>query len=695
MNEAKYPLVFTPIQIGPFSVRNRFYFSPHGTPLSAGASPSNDFVRYYEERALGGCGLLVHSISVLPGRGNLQSAYSESTVGSFSAVAEAVHAHDAKLIAQVHFSAVSPFQWAPLSPMRPLLGPSEYQRFDHHSVSREMSHEEIRLVLEAFKRCARNLSQAGYDGFELHCTHGMLGEQFLSGYWNRRQDEYGGDLDNRLRFVLEMIAATVEGAGSDKAIGLRFNCDEMMPGGWDQDDAREILGRLVKLGVVDFVDLDVAVEPHQFVLGMPSYLVPKHSNASFVAAVRDAARPVPVLSALGRVTSIAEAEEAIAAGTADLVGAARALIAEPELVRQAAEGREEDSRTCIACNWCMGAMHSGSYGCAINPASARERRWGLREARPAAISRRVVVVGAGPAGLESARVAAERGHDVVLFERHDELGGQYLPWASLPGRDVLLTVPAWYGRQFGKLGVDVRLGVAATADTVLAQEPDCAIVATGSRYANDGTSGFIPHPITGALQPFVFTPEQILEEGARPSGRVVVFDDEGLNTGAGIAELLAESGATVELITRWQRPVEHLFITLEFAMIIPKLKAVGVAITTETYLKEIHSDHTLTVFDVFTNAERRTETVDALVLVTMRRAVNELSRALEGRVDQLFPVGDALAPRDHGVAFFEGQKFARLIGEEDAPRTFAQEYFAEIPPDHFPAPAEAPATAAI
>lgn len=688
-----YKLAFEPIQIGPVTVPNRIYLSPHGNPLSAGGVPTDDFAWYYAERAAGGVGLVMQSLPAFPAQVGRQCPFDEASIPSFAAVADLMHSYETKIFGQLQSWWGSAGNWEIFSPARPAIGPSANQRFDHYSVTHELSVAEIDRLVAAFAQSSRHLREAGYDGVELHCSHGIIAEQFASGYWNKRDDEYGGDLDGRLRLLRELTEAIRAEIGSEMALGMRFNVDEMLPGGWGQEGAREILRKVE--GWFDFVDLDVAIEPNQFPLGMPNYQIPKFSNEGFAANVREATSAV-VFCALGRATTVADAERALQAGSTDMVGIARGLIAEPRLVANAREGKESASRTCIACNYCMDAFPAGSFGCAINPATARERRWGVDRIEPSAKPGRTVVIGGGPAGLEAARVAAVRGNDVVLLDANEKLGGQYLLWSALPGRDGYMEAIAWYERGLPGLGVDVRTGTRASADSVLALEPDAVIVATGATYDGSGETGFVAQPIPGATGPRIYTPEEIISGRRVPSGNVLLLDDEGLNPGVGIAEILARGGCTVELVTRWLHVAHNLFGTFELPLIIPQLRNLGVRLTPQTYVKSIGED-TVTVFDVFTNREEVREGVDAVVLATMRKPVAGLAAELEGKVEQLFTIGDALAPRGHAEAYYEGSYFGRLIGDPDAPKTFSDAFYRSQAAEAYPQKAESieiPAAAA-
>jgi 2,4-dienoyl-CoA reductase-like NADH-dependent reductase (Old Yellow Enzyme family)/pyruvate/2-oxoglutarate dehydrogenase complex dihydrolipoamide dehydrogenase (E3) component len=690
-----YPHVFTPLEIGPMRVPNRIFMPPHGIPLVAPGPhgtrvPSEDFAHYYAERAAAGVALFGHSLSVLPLLGGLPCPAYEESIPSFATVAEMVHEHGARIFGQLHYSSLATGPWEPLSPRAPVLGASSYQRYERYDTYHELTTDEIAELVAMYGRGAAHLLRAGYDGVQIHAAHGVLMEQFLSPYFNRRTDGYGGDLTGRMRLLVEALQAVRDNAGPGLAVGVRLVCDEFLPGGLIQDDIREIVVALVDRGLIDFADMDIAVEPQQpQLMTTPSLVAPLHLRDLVAAIRKEVSSRIAVISSLGRVTKIADAERMIAEGVADMVGAVRGLIAEPELVRNAREGREDRSRTCIACNYCIaGVQLSGSYGCTINPASGRERRWGVRSFTPATNPGRVVIAGGGPAGLEAARVGALRGHDVVLLERRDRVGGQLALWATAPGREVYQSTVSWYERELDRLGVDVRTGVMADRATVLAEHPDAAVVAAGSRYATTGESGFLPAEIPGHDRATVHTPEQVLASTVRLGGTVVILDDEGIQTGVAVAEVLAGQGAEVHFVTRHAQLVPHLAYDAHLPLIMQRLVRLGVHLHTRSYLREIGDDEVI-VFDVFTDETRVLAEVNAVVLATMRKPQSALGVQLVGQVGQVFLIGDAMAPRGLAEATYEGHQFARLIGEPGAARTTFEYLLRPVPAEAFARPAAA------
>jgi 2,4-dienoyl-CoA reductase-like NADH-dependent reductase (Old Yellow Enzyme family) len=675
---AKYPKVFSPIKIGPVEVRNRTYSSPHSMPWALGTKPSDDYVHYVATRARGGLGLIMLSLTVPErSRGAQPCPSPKENIAAFRAIAAAAHAAGSKIFGEIFYQWIGAGSWQPLSPPAPMLTPSvsQFNFMDRRSASREMSLREIKEMLAAFGEATENLRAAGFDGIMLHVSHGALTEQFLSPYFNRRTDEYGGDLTNRMRFLMQQLTVVRQAAGGTMAVGMRLNCDELLETGYHATDAYEVLKRTADAGLLDFVDLDVAVEPDQFYMGMPPVFVDPHVYKPYVEAVRAAAGKVPVMSVMGRMTSVADAEGFLASGLCDMVGAARAFIAEPNLIKNAYDGKEEESRTCIACNACMSGFMEGMQICAINPGTYRERYWGPDSFSRSQHPSRVVVVGAGPAGLEAARVAALRGHDVVVFEARATLGGALALWAKLPGRHFYRKAVDWWERELLRLGIKVHQGLHVTASRVLEERPAAVILATGAVYSLEGRSNFRDLEIPGHDKAFVHRPEEILMGSALPTGRVIILDGEGTHTGVGIAEAIARAGGDVELVNPHLSPMSmRLTDTQDAHFIIKRIVAANVQLSPMTYIKRI-DDHSVTLYNVHSEKERTVNQVDAVILATGRVPVNALERELDGKVSQLFSVGDALAPRVWSSASFEGQKFARLIGETDAPSRMADVYF--------------------
>jgi 2,4-dienoyl-CoA reductase-like NADH-dependent reductase (Old Yellow Enzyme family) len=685
----KYPNVFRPIRVGPLELPNRTYFSPHGIPLEAPTPgveghnvPAAEMAHYLAERAAGGVALIFHSTQLAPWarQHNLGTSPGlEEGLASYRRVAELTHAAGGKIIGEIWYVNWLPHQWEPLGPEAPGLAPTASQQFDFPGVRRAMGSYEIRQTVEAHRIAARNLRRAGYDGVEFHVAHGALLEHFLSPYFNSRTDAYGGSLDNRARLLRECIEAVREELSDEMALGMRLTVDQKLPGGWGPDDTKEILSHLRAHGGIDFVDLEISVEPEQVHLMITTFWEPVSHKWEDVAKVGPYARELGfvTLTCPGQLTSMADADRMLATGVVDMIGATRGFIAEPELVKHALEGRERESRRCIRANHCAEGGLFGGFGCAVNPAAGKEEKWGVARLAPAPRSMRVVVVGGGPAGAEAATIAARRGHSVTLLERREMLGGGVELWSRIPGRGHLTSVGGWYQQQLGDLGVDVRLGTDADAGAVLALDPEVVVVATGSRYARDGESAFRPRALPGWDRPFVITPEDVLENGRELTGNVVILEEEGYHAAVGLAEMAAAAGATVELVTRKQMP--GLGTGAQLLYILPRLYAAGITVTPQTYVGEI-GEAAVTLFNIHTGSERTVGELDALVLATMRKPIDSLVVELEDQVPFVYLVGDALAPRGLRDVLYEGHRFGRVIGEADMPASVIEEMFKPIPP---------------
>ena len=677
----RYRQVFTPMRIGPVEVPNRFYIPPHGIgPASHGPAsdgsvvPTADAGYYFVERIDAGVGLVMHSLTTRF-RDLAPSPLLPHSVPYFKVVSDMVHEHGGRIFGQIHNYGGRHVAWQPGGAMAPIIGPSGYQRYGANDTVHAMTLKEIEYLVKAYGQCACHLRLAGYDGVEIHCAHGMLIEHFLSPYYNQRADRYGGSQENRMRLLVEILTLAREMVGAELALGMRFNCDEMLPGGLTQDDTKSVLAELLPMRLLDFVDLDTSVEPEQaLVMTTPAWTQPL-MNVPFIENVGQVARgKIVVMGNPTRLTSLQQAESLLAAGTVDMVGAVRAFLAEPELIKNAREGREDRNRICIASNFCRsaGRLRTGA-GCVLNPASYREREWGVKSLRPQGRSARVVVAGAGPAGLEAARVAALLGHSVVVFERQPSIGGQLRLWASLPGRGNLNSTIHWYEGRLRELEVDLRCGTEATTAAVLAEKPEAVLVAMGAAYDRTGKTGFVNLPIAGADHDIVYSPEAILADGQRPLGSVLILDEESWHTAAGIAEILASAGAQVEIVTRHPEPLNSLYHEDEYKYVLPRLHKLNARLTTLTYVKEI-GNHEVVLYNVITGEQERRR-VDAIVLATMRNPVSWLLTELDGKVRQLFTIGDSSAPRGLFEATYEGQRFARLVAVEGAPRDMAEAIF--------------------
>jgi len=658
------PLLFSPLRIGPVTAPNRIVCGAHFTQFVEPATTVGEpgfygtrYGRYLGERAVGGAGVViagqaqVHPTTAYQMRNNA-IAWDEAAVPHFEEVTAPVHEHGALAFLQLaHNGGVNDGTWSKL----PVWAPSPVANYNEPP--KALEHDDIREVVEYFGRSAANAAAGGFDGIEVHGAHGYLIHEFLSPKHNHRTDEYGGSLENRMRFCVEVLEAVRGAVGDDVAVGLRLVGDEEQRdgSGLTADDAAEIAARLEDAALVDFLNISIGVSG----VGMVRPLYAPHLLGVYAAhTVKKALRDTPVF-AVHRILTPDEAEGILERGEADAITLVRALIADPDWGVKARTGADDTIRWCTGCNQgCYGNLiQSLPINCVTNPAVGRESELGRGTLQPAARTKRVVVVGGGPAGLEAAWVAAARGHDVTLLEHGHELGGKIRLAQQLPGREELADFADWRAGECERQGVDVRLGVEANVDDVVSLEPDAVVVATGGRATTAGASKFHPMPVPGSEQPFVLDHERALVDADHLDGRVVILDVVGHIEAIGLGELLAAGGA--EVTVACPLPMPMLLDPETMAAALPRMARAGARWRPNTAMVSI-GDHEATLIDTL-SLTMDTVPVDSVVIRTHGVPNDDLYFGLQSRVPEVVRVGDAVAVRPADRAIFDGHRAGRAL----------------------------------
>ncbi len=657
-----FPRLFAPLRIGPHVAPNRIVFGAHFTMFTEPGPRTGEpgfmgarLGRYLGLRAAGGAGVVVAGqAQVHPTTAyqmpNNAAAWDPAAVPHFRRVTEPIRAHGALAFIQLaHNGGVNHGAWSKL----PVWTPSH--QVNNLEAPVPLERHEIDEVVAHFARSAANAAAGGFDGIEIHGAHGYLIHEFLSPRSNHRTDEYGGSFENRMRFVEEVLRAVRAAVGSSVAVGVRLVGDEERgAAGLGADDAAAIGAHLEAQGLVDFLNVSIGLSG----VGMVRPVYAPHELGVYAAArVKAAVKRVPVFAA-HRILTPDEAEGILARDEADAVTVVRALIADAAWAAKARDGHAGAIRACVGCNQgCYGHLVRGlPITCVTDPAVGREDTLG--PPAPADRRRRVVVIGGGPAGLEAAWVAAARGHDVILLERSSRLGGKVALAAALPGRAELAALSGWRADECARRGVDVRLGVDATADVVLALRPDAVVVATGGRATVHGSSKFHPMPIAGADQAFVVDHEAAVRAPERLGHRVVVLDAVGHVEAIGLGELLATSGCDVRVVTPLPSPIQLDAETI--AMALPRACRAGMQWRPSTIVGRI-GEHEVTLVDVLSGRAETVADVDAVVIRTNGLPDDGLWRALRDRVPSLHRVGDALAVRTVDHAVYDGHLAGRAV----------------------------------
>jgi 2,4-dienoyl-CoA reductase-like NADH-dependent reductase (Old Yellow Enzyme family) len=639
---------WTPGRIGRLALRNRFVLTGHGTAMVSRGRATDQLIAYYAERAKGGVALImlgtqqVHPTS--PGLGHLIEGYDDSVIPELRAIADAIHAHGGRVFGYIgHFGAQ-----AATRPHPPWSASAIYDE-TRGEVSHSMTEAEMEEIAEAHATAAARNIEAGLDGIEVHGGHGLLLQQFLSPLTNWRTDAWGGSLENRLRFPIAVIRAVRGRIGPDVPLGMRLSGDETVVGGLTVEDMHVIVPRLVAAAALDYVDISAGNDRHAVsnMLHHPPMGLPRRPYAAVAKAIR-ATVAVPVIHGT-RIADVETAEALLADGEADFVGMCRALIADPHLPNKARDGRLGEIVPCVACEQaCIGHLEKGrAISCVGNPRTSRETRWSAVTAAP--LRRRILVVGAGPAGLEAGATAAERGHEVLVLEREAEPGGLLRLAALAPGRAEWGALIRHKVDRLEALGVTLRCGEEATVERVLDWRPDLVIAATGTRAGRPDLPGVAAQNVL--LHRGVFA-------GAQTEGTVLVVDMNHHQEGVSTALLLAERGCAVSVATRGAR-AGHQLETPNFTRAQQLLAERGIGTITDFALACIEGGQVIG-HNVFTGAARRLGPYGTIVLVTPGEPDGKLTQALDGRVP-IHRIGDCLALRDVEAAILDGHELGRSL----------------------------------
>lgn len=661
--------LFSPISLGTMKLRNRIAMAPMATNYTNNDGTLSDQIKdYLLARAAGGVGMIIMEVTTIdstyPYVPNTISLGDDKFVPGMKEFTDAVHAEGARIIPQV--SHPGPESVCFLNGEQ-ALGPSVVICHSHKQLCRELTVAEIKNIVVQYGEAARRAREGGCDGIELHAAHSyMLLGSFMSSLRNRRTDAYGGSIENRLRFPLEVLESVRARAGKDFPIVMRISGDELTPGGRDLRETEYIAPILAEAGVTAF-HVSSGTFPQMSWRILPPSGTPRGLNVQFAEALKKVV-DIPIL-VVGRINDARYAEYVLQRNQADVIVMGRALLADPELPKKAKEGRFDDIAPCAGCGLgCIAGREGGrDMSCVINPTVGREKEMVIK---PAAKAKKVMVVGGGPAGMEAARVANLRGHKVTLYEKSDRLGGQLNLAAVPPMKQEITKFTRYLSYQLEKGGVAVNLNTEVTPALVDEVKPDAIVIATGGE-------ALVPN-VPGIKGPKVVSAHDVLASKVTvPNGNVLVIG--GGMVGLEVAEFLAcpddnpVVGNTNVTVIEMLPKVGMDMVPEGRTLLMQRLHEAGVQIRKSSKVKEILDDGARIVntimelkpdWTVVYNEGDKVEEIrgmDTIIIAMGAKSVEDLSDKLNGRVPEVYVIGDARSPRKALEAVTEGAEVGRQI----------------------------------
>ena len=652
-----YENLFSPLTIRGTDLPNRICFLAHRTNYGKSGRVTDRHIAHYRRRAQGGCGLIiVGELTVHPEDRpweTLVEAYHPEVVVGFRRLTDAVHQFDTRIFAQLNHHG---FQSSGYVTRKAVIGPSAVADIVFGETCKPMEPEDMAEIVDSFGQAANRVKQGGFDGIEIDMGPESLLRQFLSPISNHRGDEYGGSLENRMRFPLKIVETVRKTVGDDFTIGVCLCADEKFWGGITTDESVQMAQALEGTGGVDFINVAVGTY-YNLHLIMPSMHIPFGFSVDVCEQIKNGVG-IPVIAS-HQIGFPGKADRLIADNQADLVGYVRALLSDPDMVNKTRDGRLDEICYCVKDNkGCIGRLNqSKALGCIQNPAVGYETLDGDESWPPIQRKKKVIVVGAGPSGMEAARVAHERGHEVTIYEKATHVGGQVKLIGKRPGRGAMQGIVRYLERRLKQLGVPIKTGVTVSADWLMEQAPDAVVVATGSVP--------VSAPFPGDYGPPAVINGWDVIHGTHPVGQKVLFvDEDGGHHAMATAEMLAEQGKQVDMVT------SDLFIGIELAprgelyLGRQRLLQKGATFRTDLDILEIDTKSggvRVKARDIYTNETILFEDYDTVVLDIGNQVDDALYHQLKGKVAEVYRSGDCVAPRGIDMAIIEGRKVGELL----------------------------------
>ncbi|MDZ4394431.1 FAD-dependent oxidoreductase [Cypionkella sp.] len=652
-----HPRLLSPLPLRGQTLRNRIVFGAHTNNMADQGLPGARMEGYFLERALGGAGMIVtepvpaHRTGVLT-RGNMLHG-SDEIIPHFQRITEKVKDAGAVICQQIYHVGAhgdSDLSFAPH--WSPSGGPSYHDSDGSH----KMTEAEIEELLAAHLAAAVRAQKSGFQGVELWAAYHSLLDQFWTPWSNQRDDKWGGSLENRTRFSRILMENIRRACGEDFIIGMAVSYSTAYSATLSAENMCEIIALHDATGHLDYVTVG-AGSYLEFDAIIPPFTHGEKLTTPLTAQLKALATHAKITSEAG-VRTPENGEQIIASGEADLVSIVRGQIADPHLARKATEGRAEDIRGCISCNQMCWGRRSRDYwiSCLVNPSVGREFEWGGDRFTQAVAAKSLLVVGAGPAGLEAARAAAERGYRVEIVEALPVIGGQFRLAGMQPRRAQILELMDWYERQFLKLGVTLRLNTYLDVDDIAAHPADVVVLATGSLPDEKAFQRWLPHleSLPGLESGGVWSPEEVMRREARLGDAVIVYDEGSNWRGVGTAWALAEAGKQVTIVTPEAFVGKEIARTAADGAARRRMAKLGVVFKTEACIARWHGNGA-TVVNLLTG-EEEVIAASGLVMATTNRAFDPFPEDFAGK--QTLRIGDCVAPRLAAYAFHEGRKLA-------------------------------------